>query len=420
MGKMTDALRKAKLLKDQREGRVSAEAEVLAAPPSPAPAIASEKSKPAEPTPVRIASVVLPPSPPPREELLAVVPPASIIETEPDADAEMELQDIASLSIIEEPIEEVAPPPPAPKPEPEVRRPKAVEPPKPAKRSAFVFQTVDERPAPPPKPEVKVEPVVAEAMADKPVAEIVAVEPVVVIEPPAPAVVEPAPVAPVAAVPAPVLPEVEPTPKPSHLPYLSVHYGRDEKLCDAFRRLKARLNEESPARLILVTSARPGEGKTTVALNLAASYANTFGEKVVVVDGNAAQPKITELLEAPAGSLGLSGAVRGRASAGDFAVETGIRNLFLVPPGEEKRRDGLLDSDGMRSLLAELRKHFTRVIVELPAAQDLPEGLSLAAQADVVLVPVLRSRSRRKTVKRLVETLKNRGASRVRCVFLDA
>ena len=223
-----------------------------------------------------------------------------------------------------------------------------------------------------------------------------------------------------AASPEPVLPELEPTPKPSHLPYLSVHYGRDERLAEEFRRLKSRLNEEGQPRLILVVSSRPGEGKTTLAMNLAASYANTYGERVAVVDGNVTRPKIAEVLELGDETPALGRAVRGLVSAEEAAVETGIKGLWAVRADAAGDREGLLDSDGMRSLLAELRRRFTRVIVELPALEDFGEGLSLAAQADVVLVPVMRSRSRRKSVRRLIGTLKDRGASRVRCVFIEA
>ncbi len=449
MGKMTDALRKARMLKERKEdpyaGGPAPIEEYAATPEPPAPIAvkpAVEAARPA-PAPKPAERPIERPSEP------APVEGQDYSLVEEEAEPATEIPAVESLPIIEEPEEKPQPrraPPVEPRPlarKPERPAPVIVEPIR-REEKPLVFETVEEEkpapvPAAPPAPVPT--PVAAKAPAIEPPPPVEA-KPAPRLEMPAqPRKEEPAPViawspesapvrstepepskaAPTSPAPAPVLPEVESTPKPAHLPYLSVHYGRDERLSEQFRRLKARLNEEGQARLILVASSRTGEGKTTVAMNLAAGFANTYGERVVFVDGNVTRPKAAEVLEIGDETPGLARAVRGLVSAEEAALKTAISGLWVVRADAPGRGgEGLLDSDGMRSLIAELRRRFTRVIVEIPALEDRGEGLTLAAQADVVLVPVMKSTSRRKAVRRLVDTLKDRGASRVRCVFIEA
>ena len=60
------------------------------------------------------------------------------------------------------------------------------------------------------------------------------------------------------------------------------------------------------------------------------------------------------------------------------------------------------------------------MIVEIPSAAEAPEALALAPQADVVLICVMRSHTRRKDLTALIESVKDRGAKAVQCVFIDA
>ena len=217
-----------------------------------------------------------------------------------------------------------------------------------------------------------------------------------------------------------VLPEVEPSPLDKDTPYLVVHSHKDGRTADEFRTLKNQLTSGgSPARVILVTSCVAGEGKTTVAANLAVSFANTYGEKVVLVDGNIVRPKIGELLKLP--EDGLVQVVRGHLHPEDCAVKTEIPGLWALSAGiNDGRREGLLDSKPVAELLTRLRKRFTRVVMELPPLRDTGEGLSLFPLADVVLIPVMKSRTRRGRLRRFLAKAANHGAGRLHCVFIQA
>ena len=359
MGKMTDALRKAMLLKEQKAGHSPA------APPGiePAPSLSRESAK-REPV---VEKTEPKPVSPPKPSTVIIDRTHRLWTAREDR-----MRGVGVLPQVEE----------------EIQVP-------PVKREKPTFSTL----------------IFPEVAAEELKTEVPGVLPEV--EPTSEPVVEQVPG------PETVLPEVEPTPVDATSPYLSVHCHKDDRTADEFRRLKSRLTDRSsPARLILVGSCTRGEGKTTVAMNLAISFANTYGEKVVLVDGNVAHPKIAEVLKVPA--RGLEEVIRGHIRPEEAAVRTDIAGLWVVPAGEDlERSEGLLDSKSVIELLGVLQKRFTRVIMELPAVSDAPECLSLVAHADAVLVPVLRGRTRRTKLLRLLGRIKDNGAPKVHCVFVE-
>lgn len=363
MGKMTDALRKARLLKEQKEGKGPAPAEpedFAAAPPGP-------ETKQAE---------AIPTEAPKKGSPVAEAPPA-----EPEA------------------VEAgPAPPPVAAAPETE--------------KKPFLPEVEGKRPEPAGAEVALPEPAPEAAVEKEPTPEASTVLPEVEVQP-QPLTVE---------VPerASVLPELEPTPVETGIPYLSAHHHKDGQTADEFRALKNQLLAEgSPARVILVTSCVPDEGKTTLAVNLAISFANSYGEKVVLVDGNVVRPKIGEILSLP--EDGLIQVIRGHLAPEDAVVKTDIPGLWALSAGRSDGRDeGLLDSRSVVEMLSLLRRRFTRVVMELPCARDAAEGLALLERGDVVLIPVMQSRTRRRRLRRFLTKAASRGAGKLHCVFIKA
>lgn len=121
----------------------------------------------------------------------------------------------------------------------------------------------------------------------------------------------------------------------------------------------------SPAlRRILVTSARPDEGKTFCAINLALSLAREKGLDVLLVDADFAKPEILSLLGLPGGP-GLTD-ILGDAGIGldDCVIRTDIPNLSVLPAGlPSNETTELLASSRMKSLCEELTASSARVVV---------------------------------------------------------
>ncbi|QMU97401.1 polysaccharide biosynthesis tyrosine autokinase [Microbacterium esteraromaticum] len=147
------------------------------------------------------------------------------------------------------------------------------------------------------------------------------------------------------------------------------------------------MDVDNPPRVIVVSSAVPGEGKSTVAANLAATLAAN-GAPVVLVDGDLRRPTVAKTagVDAPAG---LTDVLAGRAALAEVLQRTphahslAVLTAGTIPPNPSE----VLGSARMKSLLDELAQHAT-VIVDAPPLLAVTDGAVLAHQADGVLLVV--------------------------------
>ena len=146
----------------------------------------------------------------------------------------------------------------------------------------------------------------------------------------------------------------------------------------------------APAK-ILVTSPRAGEGKSTVALNLAAAFAES-GRTVVVVDANLGNPVIAKRTGNGEGP-GLAGAIRDQVP---WLQRTTIDELKVIGAGSDSERDlaDLLASSGCEKLFEQLAESFDYVIVDSPALSDGPEAAAIVRWVDGVLLVARRGQSK--------------------------
>jgi receptor protein-tyrosine kinase len=153
--------------------------------------------------------------------------------------------------------------------------------------------------------------------------------------------------------------------------------------------------------VILITSSLRGEGKTTVAMNLATSLAQK-GDKVVVVDADLRRPSLHKVIRANA-RYGLSSILAGSALSLEEAIlSTSIPNLSMIAAGPiPSHPSELLASQRFGELIAELRKRFDYVVIDSPPALALADANVLARQADGV---ILISRSGVTTRESLTQT----------------
>jgi len=151
------------------------------------------------------------------------------------------------------------------------------------------------------------------------------------------------------------------------------------------------------ARILLVTSARSGEGKSFTALNLAASMAEGAGRPVVLVDAQGRAGSLTERLGLTR-SPGLE-ALRG-ADAPDPAllpVATAVNHLSVLPFGSGPPAQGDAIAAGLLRLAAQLPRHI--FVVDAPACLEASIAGLLAATAGQVLMVVQAERTQRTEVE---------------------
>ncbi len=142
---------------------------------------------------------------------------------------------------------------------------------------------------------------------------------------------------------------------------------------------------EAPPKSILVTSAQAGEGKTSTAVNLAASLAERSG-RVLLIDGDVQAPQLQEVLDVSA-PYGLEQVLLGERSLMDCVVRSekgGMDVLFAGPnPGIAR---SLLEDASASHLIEEAENHYDYVVVDSPPALGAADALVWAQAVDGVVV----------------------------------
>jgi capsular exopolysaccharide synthesis family protein len=138
-------------------------------------------------------------------------------------------------------------------------------------------------------------------------------------------------------------------------------------------------------KTLLVVGARPGDGASTVASNLAIALAQT-GRKVVLVDADLRRPMLHMLFSAnPA--AGVSSVLTGNFGLDAAVQPTEQDGLFVLPAGPAvKLASELLSGAAMGRLLVELKSRFDLVIVDAPSPIIFADALVLGSQLDVALI----------------------------------
>ena len=122
-------------------------------------------------------------------------------------------------------------------------------------------------------------------------------------------------------------------------------------------------------RVIGLTSARSGEGKSTIAANLALLFSHP-DRRTLLIDADIFNPTLSRLLDVPAGT-GLSDVLTGQCSFDEALVELAGSHLTVLTGGQSVAHADLLGSHHMRELLDAARQRFDRVIVDLPPVGEV-------------------------------------------------
>lgn len=157
---------------------------------------------------------------------------------------------------------------------------------------------------------------------------------------------------------------------------------------ERFRRLKTKLQhrEGGAPQVIVVTSGVPSEGKTTVAINLALAFAAERDDRTLLIDADLRRPSIGRLLQ-PVPHLGFSEILAGRADPAHGILRLKSSSLEILPAGEPSEDPlQLISSANARSVIADLRKQYSRVIIDTPPILPFTDADGLGALSDGVLI----------------------------------
>jgi capsular exopolysaccharide synthesis family protein len=189
---------------------------------------------------------------------------------------------------------------------------------------------------------------------------------------------------------------------------------RDEPLAapsEAVRRLRTNLQFIDIAhrpKSIVVSSSIPAEGKTTIAINLAVSLADT-GARVILVDADLRRPSIAEYMGIE-GQVGLTTVLIGRADVKDVVQPFGTSSLDLLPAGQVPPNPSeLLGSVAMASLLERLSASYDMVLLDSPPLLPVTDAVVLSKLAGGALVVVGADRAHRPQLQQSLDSLHTAG-----------
>jgi capsular exopolysaccharide synthesis family protein len=191
-------------------------------------------------------------------------------------------------------------------------------------------------------------------------------------------------------------------------------------LGEAFRQIHTCLLFSGPSeshRSVLVTSASPGDGRTTIAVNLAAATARA-GRKVLLVDTNFRQPMVHQLFE-QCSRAGLSDVLSGQAQWREVVCPV-ADGLSVMPAGTLPPNPAeLLASEMMRRLITEMEQEYDQVIFDGAPVMLVTDPLAVSTMVDGVILVVRAGRNSHGLVQRSRDTL-NRVGAHVLGVVLNA
>jgi polysaccharide biosynthesis transport protein len=159
-------------------------------------------------------------------------------------------------------------------------------------------------------------------------------------------------------------------------------------------------------QVVLVTSAVAGEGKTTVAVNLAVSFAG-MGRKTVLVDFDLRRPMVHNIFDVDL-APGLGAVLAGQVELLDAVLSTPVENLYLLPAGAWGHR-GLSgrNDDLVKSIVDELREAYTNVVIDAGPVLPIVDTRVVARHADGVVISLLRDVSEIPRVNSACELLRS-------------
>jgi protein-tyrosine kinase len=177
-----------------------------------------------------------------------------------------------------------------------------------------------------------------------------------------------------------------------------------------------RLREMRPLKVVALTSALPGEGKTVTTVNLALAAARANPDRsILLIDADLRRSQVGEYLGIRS-RPGLAELVAGDCEVGDAVRRFKSTRLAIIPAGGVPEEPAyLLAGNRMKSLMHAMREGFDEVYIDLPPILPFADASILACQSDGVVMVVRAHVTSQKRVTEAVEQLA--GAPLLGCVL---
>jgi len=180
-------------------------------------------------------------------------------------------------------------------------------------------------------------------------------------------------------------------------------------IAESYRHLRTSVlatQEDAQSRCIMMTSAVPGEGKTTTACNLAVSLTQA-GRKVLLVNADLRRPVIHEMFGLT-NEHGLASFLSGAATLEEVRQREVLQNLDIIASGElPDNPSEILGSDTMKEFIRSMKQEYEIVIADAPPLLAVTDAAVLAKEADGVVIVVSAGTTRVNALMSAAELLHN-------------
>jgi capsular exopolysaccharide synthesis family protein len=198
-------------------------------------------------------------------------------------------------------------------------------------------------------------------------------------------------------------------PNVGHHVELVVHEHPLSGIAEAARSIRTNLmfmNPDRPYRRLLVSSAAPEEGKTTVACSIAIALAQG-GQRVCIVDCDLRRPRIHRIFDR-AGDAGIMNMIVGEATVDEVAKPTLVQNLWAIPAGPVPPNPAdVLHSEKFRKLLDELSERFDRIVIDSPPIAAVTDSAVMSTLVDGTVFVVRASKTSKQLARQGLRILQD-------------
>lgn len=193
---------------------------------------------------------------------------------------------------------------------------------------------------------------------------------------------------------------------------LIVYQKPKSPISEAYRSLRTNIefaNVDNDKKLILITSSKQSEGKTTTIANLAVTMAN-MGKKAVLVDGDLRRPRVHKIF----GDTQIGGVTEillKHCDYRNYVKKTEVENLDIITAGQTPPNPSeMLSSNSMKQLLEEVRNDYDYVFIDSPPVAAVADAAILSRMVDGVVLVCACGAVEVSMVRNTLQTLQNAGA----------
>lgn len=180
-------------------------------------------------------------------------------------------------------------------------------------------------------------------------------------------------------------------------------------ISEAYRTLRTNIDFSSideQLKVIMLTSAGPGEGKSTTATNLAVAFAQS-DRKVLIIDADLRKPTMHHTFMTT-NRWGLTNILTGQSRPAEVIVETYIPNLSLLPSGPiPPNPSEILASKRMTAFLDEMRTEYDVVVIDTPPALAVTDAQIVSTRCDGVIMVINSGKVKREMAQKVKSNLEH-------------